>query len=134
LKLYFAAKSTNYLGFNPSTISPTDPNYFMKLSSTGQFLANPSGWNTYYQDIAATAQNAAQQSATLELVASGLKTPRDISTVSISKSINSIISAEKAGFQNLIQLGISNAESIISQVVAKLTQNLLNQFVFAGLT
>lgn len=134
LEMFFKAKAQTYLSFDPSTVSPNDPDYYTKLARVGNFLASPSGWSLYYQDLATEAQSAAEQAVQNELSSSGLKTPRDISKASISKSINSIISAEKAAFEALLEMGIENAESIISGIVANLTQNLINKFVFSGVT
>jgi hypothetical protein len=97
-------------------------------------MASPEGWQQYYQSLAQTAQSEAQKAAENELSSSGLKTPRNTSANSISNSITSIVSAERASFAAILQLGINNAESIISATVAQLTQTLVNRFVFQGVT
>jgi len=134
LKAVFEAKAREHLGFDPNNVSPNDPNYYQKMASVGDFLASPNGWQIYYQDLAAQTQSEAEKAVEKELTSSGLKTPRNTIGSSISGSINSIISSEQASFTALLQLGISNADSIISNVVAKLTETLVNQFVFQGVT
>lgn len=132
LKIVFKAKAQEYLGFDPNTISINDPNYYQKLAKVGDFMASPNGWETYYNDLAKMAQSQAEKASEKELTSSGLKTPRDIMQNNISSSINSIVSAERASFAAILDLGINNAESLISGTVAQLTQTLMNQFVFQG--
>ncbi len=134
LKPVFQAKASEYLGFDPKTISTSDPDYYVKMSKVGNYMASPEGWQQYYQSLAQTAQSEAQKAAENELSSSGLKTPRNTSANSISNSITSIVSAERASFAAILQLGINNAESIISATVAQLTQTLVNRFVFQGVT
>jgi len=134
LRPIFQAKANEYLGFDPRTVDPNDPNYYQKMASVGSFLASPSGWELYYKDLASQAQSQAEKAAEKELTSSGLKTPRDSIQSSISGSISNIISAQRASFTALLQLGINNAESLISNVVGQLTQTLVNQFVFKGVT
>jgi hypothetical protein len=128
----FQAKADEYLGFDPNTLDPKDPNFYQKLARIGDFMSSPQGWQLYYQDLASQAESQAQQSVDRELSSSGLKTPRDTANGAISASINSIVSAEQASFGALFQLGISNADSVISSLVTELTQNLVNKFVFSG--
>ena len=132
LKPFFQAKANTYLGFDPSNIDTSDPQYYAKLTKVGDFLSEPTGWQTHYQDLADQAEAEAQQSATRELTSSGLKTPRDTVQNSISSSINSIVSAQQAGFNAILNLGISNASSFISAFVTSITENLVNKFVFRG--
>ncbi len=128
----FQAKADQYLGFDPNTLDPKDPNFYQKLARVGDFLSSPQGWQLYYQDLASQAESEAQQSVDRELSSSGLKTPRDTASGAISASINSIVSAEQASFGALLQLGIANADSVVSSLVAQLAQNLINKFVFSG--
>ena len=97
-------------------------------------MASPEGWQQYYQSLARQTQSEAQKAAENELSSSGLKTPRNTTANSISNSITSIVSAERASFSAILQLGINNAESIISATVAQLTQTLVNRFIFQGVT
>ena len=132
LKPVFEAKASTYLGFDPTNIDPADPAYYSKLTKVGDFLSQPSGWKTYYEDLASQAEGVAQQSAERELTSSGLKTPRDTIKNAISSSINSIVSAEQAGFHAILNLGIGNTSSFISAFVSAITENLINKFVFRG--
>ena len=132
LKAVFEAKASDYLGFTPDDISPSDPEYFQKMAKVGNFLASPDGWNLHYDDLANQAKSESEKSAEKELTSSGLKTPRDAVNHSIASSINSIVSGEKAAIQSMIQLGISNASSFISAFVAQLTEQLTTKFVFRG--
>lgn len=132
LKPIFKAKAAEYLGFDPSSINPNDPDYYQKMGRVGNFLSNPSGWETHFQALADQAKSEAEKAAEKELVSPGLKTPRDLVKLSIGMSISNIVSAQRAGFSAILQLGISNASSFVSKLVATLTQTLVNQFVFRG--
>lgn len=134
LKPALEAKANEYLGFDPGTLSSSDPNYYEKLARVGDFLSSPQGWELYYQDAASQALSAAQKAAEQELLGPGLKTPRNPLQGTISNSINSIISAERASFTALLQMGINNAESLISDIVSRLTETLVNRFVFQGVS
>lgn len=134
LKPVFEAKAKSYLGFDPSELNPKDPKYFAKMASVGNFLASPSGWQIYYQDLADMAESQAEINADRELLSPGLKSARDIVKNDVAKSVSSIVSAQRASFTALLQLGAQNAEGIISGFVAQLTQTLINNFVFKGVT
>jgi|GEM_PF-2462776 len=134
LKPLFQAKAAEYLGFDPNTVSTSDPDYYVKMARVGDYMSSPEGWQQYYQSLAQETQSEAQKAAQNELTSSGLKTPRNTMANSISNSITSIVSAERASFVSILQLGINNAESFISATVAQLTQTLVNRFVFQGVT
>ncbi len=132
LQSFFQAKASQYLGFDPTNLNPSDPNYYAKLAHVGDFLASPQGWDQYYQDLAAQTESASQQAIDRELASNGLKSPRDTVSSAISASIQSIASGEAASFNAIMQLGISNADDVISGVITSITQNLINKFVFSG--
>jgi hypothetical protein len=134
LKIVFERKAQDTLGFDPEAVSPTDPDYYQKMARVGNFLTNPdgSGWSMIYEDMANQAKTEAESAAEKELVSPGLKTPRDTIKKAISSSVNNLVSAQRAGMQSVMQLGIANAKSFISGMVATLTQNLVNKFVFKG--
>lgn len=134
LKPVFQAKAQTYLGFDPRTLDPNDPKYFQKLAKVGDFMSSPNGWQLYYEDLASVAKSEAEKAADRELSSSGLKTPRDTLSKGITNSINSIVSSQRAAFQNAFNLGIANAGSFIKTIVSGLTQSLVNQFVFKGAT
>ncbi len=134
LKSLFQAKANQYLGFNPATLDLNDPNYYQKMARVGDAMSSPGGWQVYYQDLASQTQSKAQKSAEQELTSSGLKTPRSTIQSLITSSNSSVVSAQRASFTALLQLGASNSRSIIVSVVAKLTETLVNQFVFQGAT
>ena len=132
LNQVFQLKAQQYLGFDPSTIDPKDPNFNSKMAKVGDFLSSPQGWQIYYQDLAMAAESQAEKSAEQELLSPGLKTPRDISSHAIDLSISSIVGAQQASLSGLMNLGIGTASSFISKFVAQLTQTLMTQFVFRG--
>ena len=74
----FNAKAGQYLGFDPTTLDPNDPNFYQKMYSVGGGNANP-----FVQQIAFA--NAAQMVHAKSLVtaqaeisqSAGLKTPRN---------------------------------------------------------
>jgi hypothetical protein len=132
LRPLFQAKASQYLGFDPKSVSLDDQNYYQKMAKVGEFMASPEGWQQHYQGLAAQAQSEAEKAADKELSSPGLKTPRDIINNNIAKSINSIVSSENASLNALMQLGGQNAKSFISSFIAQLTQSLMNNFVFRG--
>ncbi len=134
LKPVFQAKAAEFLGFDPKTVSISDPDYYVKMSKVGNFMSSPEGWQQYYHSLAQQAESEAEKAAQNELSGTGLKTPRNTISSGISNSITSIVSAERASFAAILQLGINNADSIISSTVAQLTQTLVNRFVFQGVT
>jgi hypothetical protein len=134
LKPFFEAKAQEYLGFDPSNLSVNDPNYYTKLNKLGSFLSTADGWQTYYEDVASQVTSEAEKAAERELISPGLKSPRDTLSGSIQVSINSIVSAQRAGFGSIMQLGISSAKNFISKFISSLTQTLVTRFVFRGAT
>jgi hypothetical protein len=134
LRPVFEAKAKDYLGFTPANISPSDPQYYSKMAKVGDFLASPNGWEVYYEDLADQAESEAEKNADRELTSSGLKAARDQIKSGLAKSVSSLVSAQRASFTALLQLGAQNAEGIISGFVAQLTQTLVNNFVFKGVT
>ncbi len=134
LKPIFQAKASQYLGFDPSSLNPSDPNYYQKLASVGNFMASSNGQELYYQDLAAQTESAAQAAADRELTSNGLKSPRDALNGGIATSVNAIAGGEQASLNEIMQLGNSNAGSFISQFVAQISQTLFTKFLFSGAT
>ncbi len=134
LRPVFEAQAKDYLGFVPQNISPNDPDYYSKMAKVGDFMASPTGWQVYYQDIADEAEAEAEKNADRELTSSGLKAARDQLKSGLAKSVSSLVSAQRASFTSLLQLGAQNADGIISGFVSQLTQTLINNFVFKGVT
>lgn len=134
LRKVFESKAQSYLGFDPRGLDPKDPNFNAKLSRVGDFLAQPEGWQLYYQDLAKLTQSEAEKAAALELTSSGLKSPRDIGQSSINLSVSAIVSAQRAALSAAMNLGVSTAKNFISQFVSSMVQTLTNQFVFRGAT
>ena len=133
LQKVFKAKADQYLGFDPATVNPSDPQYYSKMAKVGSFLASPSGWELYYQDAASTALSEAEKAADRELTSQGLKNPRDVQAGgSIVSSITSIAGSLKAAYQAQLDLGNSNSRSFVGKIVNGLTQNFFNNFVFKG--
>ncbi|MBI3232167.1 MAG: hypothetical protein HYZ51_03765 [Candidatus Doudnabacteria bacterium] len=134
LRPIFQAKAKDYLGFDVKSLRPSDPDYYEKLARVGDFMSNPYGWEEYYEGQAQEAKSEAEKAAERELTSPGLKTPRDTVNSVIAVSVNNIVSASRASLNSLMNLGISNAESFISSFVSQLTQNLVNKFVFRGVS
>lgn len=132
LQPIFKAKAQEYLGFDPTSIDPNDPDYYVKMSRVGSYLASPTGWESYYQDLAQQAQSEAEKAAERELTSNGLKTPRDTLKNSIAVSVSNIVSAQKASLEALLGLGNQTSKNFISGMVSQLTQTLVNKFVFNG--
>ena len=132
LKPVFQSKAQQYLGFNISSLQPSDPDYYQKLARVGDPLTFTSGWQIYYDSIAAQTASEAEKAAQNELNSPGIKSPRDTVKSAIGISINNIVSASRASLNALMNLGIASAKNYISTFVAQLTQSLVNKFVFQG--
>jgi hypothetical protein len=132
VKNVLKAKADQYLGFDPATLSPDDPDFNVKLARVGDFLSSPSGWQLYYEGVADQAQSQAEKAVNLELTSSGIKSPRDAIGTQIAASLNSIAQSETAAFISTLNLGTSNADKTISKIVSSVTYNLFNKFVFRG--
>jgi hypothetical protein len=132
IKKVLQAKADQYLGFDPETLSPQDPNFYSKMARMGDFLSSPSGWELYYQDLAQQAEAAAQTAANQELTSSGLKTPREQGGESIAASLSSITGSMQAVFNAQLNLGVVNVDKVVSQIVSTVTYNLFNNFLFKG--
>lgn len=132
LKSVFKAKAESNLGFDPTSLNPSDPKYFQKLAKVGDFMSSPNGWQLYFEEMAAVAKSEAEKAADKELSSSGLKAPRDLISKGLSASLNAITGSQKAGFTAALQIGSFNADSLIKGVVSTLTQALVNRFVFKG--
>lgn len=132
VKKILQAKADQYLGFDPATVSPQDPNYYTKMAKIGDFMSSPDGWEVYYDSVAASAQTAAQQAANQELLSSGLKSPRDAMGQEIAQSLTSISGSMQAAFNAQLNLGIANAKETVGAIVSNITYSLFNNFVFKG--
>lgn len=121
----------NYLGFDPKNLSPDDPNFSQKLSRMGDFLASPSGWNAYYQDIAAQTENAAEKAAQEEITSSGIKSPHDANG-DIASSVNSIVQSEASGILSSLNLGTEHPDDLVGQMASGLTFTFIKNFAFKG--
>ena len=132
LKDIFTAKARDYLGFDPSQIDPSDPDFYLKLAKSGDFLASPQGQEYYYRDLASQASSAAAGAATKEVLSPGIKSPRDLVNSQINRTMSAIFHTEAAAISGSIQLGTNNTENIVGQLVATVIDNLLNKFVFTG--
>lgn len=133
LKQVFRAKADQYLGFDPQAVSPNDPNYYAKMARIGDFLATPSGWQLYYQDLADQAQAKAEDAATKELLSQGLKASRDTAQKGqISTAVASSLSSLRGAINSFFNLGVANASSPISRIASAAVQTFINSFVFKG--
>ena len=133
MKLIFKAKADQYLGFDPTTVSPKDPEYFSKMARVGDFLSSPQGWDLYYQDVADQARAAAQQAAQDEMTSEGLKAARDVTNQgSISTAVFTSLGALRAAFVSYLDIGNANAKSLAGKIASVAVQTFLNKFVFQG--
>ena len=132
IKKVLQAKADQYLGFDPQSLSPNDPQFYTKLARMGDFLSSPNGWEVYYQGLAQQAEASAQTAANQELTSSGIKTPREQGGEAIAASLSSITSSMQAIFNAQLNLGVVNVDKAVSQIVSQVTYNLFNNFVFRG--
>jgi hypothetical protein len=125
------AKANQYLGFDPSTLNPGDPQYYQKLARVGDFLSSPQGWNVQYQGLAAQAQGAAQNAANNEILSPGQKAGRNNSGIVTPSQISS--SAMTAIFQRYLSEGSDTSAFVTTQQIAsQIMQTFLNNFVLKG--
>lgn len=128
----FKAKADGYLGFDPASLDPSDPEYYSKLARVGNFLAQPGGWELYYKDMATQVQAAAEKAAGVELNSPGQKAARDpigniITPVAVS------VATLQGIFTRYLSEGRSDQQStVVEKVTSQITQTFLNNFVFKG--
>lgn len=132
LRQIYEAKAQEYLGYNPTTLDINDPDFYIKLAKSGTFLATPQGQELYYKGLASQTQSAAAGAASKEVISTGLKSPRDVVSNQINKTLASIFNVQAAAIDGTIQLGTQNVENLVGQLVAGVVENLLNKFVFSG--
>lgn len=132
LRPFMEAKAKQYLGFDPENVSKDDPEFEKKMARVGEFLANPYGWETYYEEAARLAESEAEKAANKEIMSSGLKSPRDLVNKQISASLNVIEGSQLAALVSSMQLGSVNAQNIVSQLVTSALDTLANKFIFKG--
>lgn len=124
-------KAIAHLGYDPNQLNPNDPDYNFKLAQLGNFLSSPDGWQIYYQDLAQQAETSANQAAQNEINSPGLKAPRD-KNGDIVSSLNSLVQSESAALAASLQLGTSNADSVVGKLASSLTYTFVNKFAFQG--
>lgn len=128
----YQAKAGQYLGFDPNSLDPNDPNYYQKLSRVGNFLSSAQGWELYYKGIAAQAQSAAKEAVTNELNSPGQKAGRD-PVGNIITPVEVSVSALRAIFQRYLQEGsATRGFTATEKITSQITQTFLNNFVFQG--
>ena len=134
LNAAFTAKANQYLGFDPSTLDPKDPNYYQKLAKVGDFMSQPSGWDQYYQGIAAQAQSQAQNAANNEINSPGQKAGRDSLGGIITPSATSE-DVLRGVFERYMQEGNSNSTfTTTQQITSQIATAFLNNFALKGVT
>ncbi len=129
----FKAKADQYLGFDPNSLDPKDPDYFIKFAKVGNFLSSPTGWEVYYKDVAAQAAGTAKQSAQNELVGLGTKSTRDTAGGILTSALTTVDTL-RATLQTMLSSGfIGNAGgSLAAKISSQATQVFLNTFIFKG--
>lgn len=127
----FRAKAREYLGFDPATIRPDDPQYLSKLFKIGTMGNDENIWRTTFDDVGRQAAAAAQDATTKEILGSGYKTARTIDG-QIQTTLGTIQNAQAALFDGQLNLGVNNVENIVGQLVTSVINNFFNHFVFNG--
>lgn len=133
LKQIFTAKAIANQGTD-IIIDPNDPDYINKLARLGGDERNYGDWwEDYYTTLAATTQQEADSAATKEVLSPGLKSGRDLISGEINKTMSSIFHVEEAAITGTINLGTSNSDNLIGEMVAGVVENLVNKFVFTAI-
>ena len=128
----FKTKAKVHLGFDPNTVDPKDPNYYQKSAKIGDFFSSPNGWQLYYQDVAAQAENVAKQSADRELTGAA-KTSRGLAGEIIT-SAQDVLTTQKSSLQAMINSGYpgETGNPWAAKIASHATQVFINSFVFKG--
>lgn len=127
----FKAKSTTF--FNPKTVNPDSPDFYNQLQKAGQVEATPAGQRELYEAYASGALAKSYESAMTELLnQNGLKTPRTLTGKVIATTVSNIGEQLKAAINAKFELGTSNPDNLVSQVVATGLNTFINKFVFKG--
>ncbi|MDR3643162.1 MAG: hypothetical protein P4L74_06080 [Candidatus Doudnabacteria bacterium] len=135
LNTTFNAKADQYLGFDPATLDPNDPNYYQKLNRVGNFMATPQGWQEYYLGIAQQAQSNAQSAANNEINSPGLKAGRDAQGSGILTPGATSEDVLRGIFMRFMQEGSSvSTFASTEKITAQIATTFLNNFVLKGVT
>lgn len=133
LKDIFVAKAAQNRA-NDIVLDPSDPQFLQKLARLGGDEKNyPEWWQSYYEGLAAQTQASAENAANNEVQSNGLKSGRDLISDQITKTTSSIFNVQEAAISGTIQLGTSNADNPVSQIVSGIVESLINKFVFTPL-
>jgi hypothetical protein len=133
LRDIFTAKAVANQGAD-IVLDPNDPQFLTKLARLGGDPRNYPNWHEdYYMALAAKTQAEAQAAASKEVLSPGLKSGRDLVNAQISKAMASVFNVQAAAINGTIQLGTSNSDNIISQLVAGVVESLVNKFVFTAI-
>jgi hypothetical protein len=131
----FRARARQYLGFDPSTLDPSDPNFFSKVAKVGSVQSQTSGQQFNIETVADDALGAALTAINQEFTSSGSKTPRNTTTSNptISVSNTAITKSLQSNLQALLDIGSGNSgESVASIITRAIIQIFYNSFVFKG--
>jgi hypothetical protein len=132
------SKAREYLGYNPQELRPDDPDFYRKLSRLGDFYSSPAGWELHYEDLAKKASAEAKAAAQAEVVSPGVKTGRKPGTSqtdsapSISATVNSILSNQKAAIESALKIGADNAGEIGAAIAQNMIYKYIEEFAFKG--
>lgn len=128
----FQAKADQYLGFDPTTLDPNDPDYYSKMAKVGNFMSSAEGWNLYYQGIATQAQSSAQQAVNNEILSPGLKTGRDATGSIITPT--TVTSGSLAAVLNRYMTEGSDSSMFVTtqQMAEQIVQSFLTSFILKG--
>ncbi|HMQ02162.1 MAG TPA: hypothetical protein PKD79_03815, partial [Candidatus Doudnabacteria bacterium] len=114
---------------------PADPDFLTKLARLGGDPKNyPLWWEGYYQSLAATTKAEADAAAAKEVLSPGVKSGRDIINNQVTKTVSAIAGVQASALQGTMNLGTSNTENIVGQLVSGVVQGLVNKFIFTPLT
>ncbi len=130
---FFRAQATQSLGFDPSTVSTNDPNYYSKMASVGDFLSSPQGWQVTYEDAASQAQASAERSSHDELVSAGLKAGRDPKSANeVATTAEVVGSSIKAALISFFNLGVVTSRTVAGKIAGLAVQTFIHSYIFKG--
>ncbi len=128
----FETKAKQY--FNAANLNPNAPDYYEKLASAGRIdLSTAAGQQNLYKEYASGALAKSYDAAMTELLnQNGLKVPRDTTGKAIAVTITSLAGTLQSAISSNMNLGVYNANSIVSKLVAKGLTAFEQKFIFTG--
>ena len=134
----FAAKSKQLLKYDITTVPLNSPDFYNALNDLGEHsaaLVDPwSYWSDIYTAQAQQAHVSAADAVNKEITGTGVKSGRDLLSGAINQNINKILQVQQGSVTEALNLGNSNADNIVSTLVAGVFESLTTKFIFTAVS